>query len=317
MRVVRFEPFSGEPFTLPKFDIQSQLGNAQANSDFILTSGGPFDPHGRGLAREDPFTIGLNFEQIVQQDANGLRPLIDDTRRLLGQKGRLIVQPYIWRPPPSPAEIHERWIEARCIQVGHDRTLRHYLYQPFDLVFECARRAWHGREYGIWKFDGFVREDNGVATVSFWQPGPAIGRRRWDVGGFTGRMRSSPYEYKRTSGPRAGESLAFPLGNEAVTDPVITLIPVSADVTRVEIQGTKAHLLFTGRIAVGSALSIDCGAYSVLNNGIDAFDAFSLGPDHTLSNWLTLEPGDNPITVTYEGGAGEVLFNIEWIDAYA
>ncbi len=323
MRLHRFEPYDGsEPFVFPIYDIQSRLGDALAGSDFVMTTGNAFDPHGHGIAREDPHTIGVSFEHIVPRNAQDLRPLIDETRCLRGKKGRLYARPYVWSNPPWPREETpwraERWIEARCVQAGQDRTLRNYLYQPFDLVFEVANGPWHALRYDIWLFDGFIREDTGTDIESEWQPGGSGTFRRWDIGGFTGTMTASPYEYKHTGGSLQGQWQANVKGNAAVTDAVISLIPTRRPVSYVEIQGDRTHLIFEDQIAIGASLTIDCGQFSVTNAGNDAFHAFRLGPSHRDTGWLTLQPGENPIRVTYTVPDGDhVLFSVAWFDAWA
>lgn len=108
-------------------------------------------------------------------------------------------------------------------------------------------------------------------------------------------------------------------GNALVTDAIITITAGGVSITDVSIvKAGETDLQFTGIVAPGTALVIDCGAMSVLNNGVDAYADLELDTGHTISEWLRLAPGDNTIliTLTIVNIMAPPTVNIEFMDAW-
>lgn len=89
-------------------------------------------------------------------------------------------------------------------------------------------------------------------------------------------------------------------GEEEVTDSIIT-IAASSNVTQIEVKiSTNQWLYFNGTILATKSLVIDCGAYTVKNDGVGAYaNFFLLG---TIQAWLCLSPGSNTISFVTVGG---------------
>lgn len=95
-------------------------------------------------------------------------------------------------------------------------------------------------------------------------------------------------------------------GNAPVRDVVVTFTPVGSDITvlEVEIAGV-AHWQYTGTIAVGDELTVDCGARRVYNKALtDLYANFALESDHASEDWLPLAASaTTTVNVTRTGGS--------------
>ena len=95
-------------------------------------------------------------------------------------------------------------------------------------------------------------------------------------------------------------------GNATIEDSVLT---VTASGTITSLQFAIAHigvdLRYTGTLAAGSILTIDCGTQTVTVNGVAAYSGFALGSGHTARSWLPLPPGPWAMLVG-SNGAGTV-----------
>ncbi len=309
MRLVRFEPYGNRPvFAFPKFDIRIEYGRAEANSNLRITSAGPHDPYGRAEATTQPFPMIVSFEHIEATPPE-LQMMIDATKGLGGLRGKLVAQPYTDESQENYLRA-ERWIDARCIQTPYDRELTNYLFQPLDLVFMVERMPWHGLLYDIWHFDRYFNEISLKYDSKFYDL-----TTRWDVGGFSEPMNQNPFQYNPTvpNRPRHANH-----GNATIDDAVITVIAGSADITRLEITGHGAHLIFLETIKKGTGMQIDAYTRTVQNDSVNAYGRgrFELGPNHRLAGWIAVPPGPLDFTVTFEGGGTDALFAVAWEDGW-
>ncbi len=312
MRLVRFEPYGNHPvFEFPRWDIRIEYGRAEANPNLRITPGGAHDPYGRAEVPAQPFNMIVSFEQIAQTSPE-LQHMVDATKGLRGLKGMLFAQPYFEESQPVH-EKAERKIEARCIQTPYDRELSNYLFQPMDLVFLAAGRFWRGVRYDIWHFDGFFDPTLNRQHAIHYDTG-----HRWDVGGYTETMDRNPFRYNPFNPITPDKVRHANHGNGTIDDAVITVIAGSADITRLEIQGHGAHLLFLETIKAGTGLEIDAYTRTVLNDGNNAYGRgrFELGPEHRLNGWIEIPPGILDFTVTFTGGGTDSLFAVAWEDGY-
>lgn len=111
--------------------------------------------------------------------------------------------------------------------------------------------------------------------------------------------------------PTSGVTTALNVSNAgelAVADATITVACSSGTITQVDIDGVGVgiDLVWTGSLASGSTLTIDCGAQTVRIGTTDSYSGFSLGASHTVRGWLPLEPGLTPLLVTTTGGDATV-----------
>jgi len=106
-------------------------------------------------------------------------------------------------------------------------------------------------------------------------------------------------------------------GNRTVKNAVITVHAGDAPITALDLTITgKVQLVFSGTIAATKNLVIDCGAWTVLNDGAEAYDDFALGANHHRDAWLPLEPGVNTVIVAITGGGTGATFNLAFSDAW-
>lgn len=100
-------------------------------------------------------------------------------------------------------------------------------------------------------------------------------------------------------------------GNRMIDDAIITFHADDAPLTALTITAPNGtHLIWTGTVATETDLVIDCGAKSILNDGVDAYSGLSYGANHTIDDWLRLEPYSINITYTYTGGGNIPSINI-------
>jgi hypothetical protein len=97
-----------------------------------------------------------------------------------------------------------------------------------------------------------------------------------------------------------------PGGTEDIRDAVITITANGGTVTGLEMTlGSDTDFSF-GTIADGSVLVIDTGAMTVLRDGSDAYDIFTLEAGHVVEGWLTLAPGTNSLAFILTGGPADL-----------
>jgi hypothetical protein len=111
-----------------------------------------------------------------------------------------------------------------------------------------------------------------------------------------------------------GIFLAHNAGDMPVYDGVLTITASSTITTLTIATDHGVDLRWTGSLAAGAALVLDCGAQTILNAGANAYTGLSIGTGHTVAGWLPLDVGDNIITITGDGAATVVL---TWYDQFA
>jgi hypothetical protein len=96
-------------------------------------------------------------------------------------------------------------------------------------------------------------------------------------------------------------------GNAPVYNAVLTLTAGAANITAVTIAnaatGYVSSVTYTGTVTAGQALVLDAGAWTVKNNGVDAYAGITYGATHAVDGLLVLGPGNNSITITLTGGS--------------
>ncbi|TXH52442.1 MAG: hypothetical protein E6Q97_15965 [Desulfurellales bacterium] len=101
-------------------------------------------------------------------------------------------------------------------------------------------------------------------------------------------------------------------GEEDVLDAVITFT-ASANTSSLTINHSKtensvnivSNLVFSSTINNTKVFRLDCGQYTVTNDGANAYSGLAEGATHTENYWMRLPPGSNSFTVTVGGtGAG-------------
>lgn len=106
-------------------------------------------------------------------------------------------------------------------------------------------------------------------------------------------------------------------GNLPVDDAVLTVTAGDAAITALTIACGAAKWAYAGTIAAGDSLVVDAGAWSVKNDGTDAFDDFSFDAAHALDGLFRLAVGNNSVVVTRTGGGTGSTINFEFAELYA
>jgi hypothetical protein len=119
----------------------------------------------------------------------------------------------------------------------------------------------------------------------------------------------------------AGDTTACAMdndGNVPVADCVLTVTAGDAAITALTVTiGAVCSFTYDGTIAIGESLVIDCGAFSVLNDGDDAYADFELNAGHSVLEWLRLEPGETTVAVAITGGGTGAEAVFVYYDAWA
>jgi hypothetical protein len=107
-------------------------------------------------------------------------------------------------------------------------------------------------------------------------------------------------------------------GNVAVLDAVLTITAGDAAITELLVTiSPLCQFIYDETIAAGEALVVDSGAFSVHNDGADAYNDFTLGGGQAVLEWLRLEPGETTVAVTITGGGAGATADLDYYDAWA
>lgn len=102
-------------------------------------------------------------------------------------------------------------------------------------------------------------------------------------------------------------------GTEPVGDAIL-IITAATSITSIGLALGDAHFAFAATIQAGNSLVIDCGALSVTNDGVGAYDDLVLEADHAIGGWLELAPGSNDLEITANGaGTLDIIFYEQYI----
>lgn len=112
-------------------------------------------------------------------------------------------------------------------------------------------------------------------------------------------------------------------GNVAIDDAIITITAGDAAITSVTVA--CAALLWTwtwtgtagATIAATKSLVVDAGAWSVKDDGADAYRDFAFNSSHALEGMALLAPGANSIVVTRTGGGTGSTIGFAFADRWA
>lgn len=104
-------------------------------------------------------------------------------------------------------------------------------------------------------------------------------------------------------------------GTAPVRDATIT-VTASGTITALRITCTAigVDLNWTGTMAAGQYLAIDCGAQTVIKSAVNAYSGFSLGSGHTARGWLPLASGINVLLISANGaGTVSISHYDQWV----
>lgn len=100
-------------------------------------------------------------------------------------------------------------------------------------------------------------------------------------------------------------------GDVDVHDAILSVAATSGTVTGVRVQGLEAGIdwTWTGTLATGQTLQVDCGSQTMRRSGADVYGGWVRAAAHTAPGWLPLALGDNPFLVTVAGGNATITIS--------
>jgi hypothetical protein len=254
---------------LPTRMTQAEIGSGAVNLGLMdLPGGGAFDPNGTAQARHGQRPIKLNGTIL------GSTPTDLDTqyRGLLAMVGK---RDKLYRR--SDLGTIE-WITARVQNVSCTREVGNKLHLPINISFVGLSPCWYGEHHGIgWLLDAGYYLDTGKVLDE-------------ELGDVNIPM------------PAAGNVTVTNNGNYPVRNAIISITAAGSNITALTLGGTGWDLAYTGTILAGKTLVIDCGAFTVLNDGVDDFAHLARGVYHTIPEWSCINSGSNILSTTRTGG---------------
>lgn len=254
---------------LPTMMPIEDVGSGKAMTRPLQSPGKLFDP-----LRADRAVIGkgqIDRQSLIHSTTEAVRVSEYKTLRgLLGVRGRLHRQ--------QDGEATSEWVVARLVQATSRRSVKDYNHCEIRMIFEKYSPYWRDQApVGEWYLnDGEVLNDGLVL----------------DSEETTFTLDVSPKTLAVTND-----------GNAILIGLKFHLVAGSANITALKIATDETEIDYTGTIAAGQGLLIDCGARSVLNNGSNDRANFSLGSGHIINEWFRLHPGESPVTITITGGS--------------
>lgn len=268
----------------------------------VMPTAMPSDDVGTGSAKTNPVeqSEGGAFDALGDEQAKpGLRDatktaifhfindaarvqFFRDIREWFGKKDQLF---RIWD------DDSVEWVYARLESIGSTRTITNRNHLAVQFNFEIYSPVWNGEYKGILMYDDGHYYDTGLY---------------YDSGGDAVVLDSSPKTFSIENG-----------GNAVQTNLTIKVTAGSANITNIKIEGNGAEIQFSGTINSTKELVIDCGAYTVENNGVDAIADFERLSSHSIEEWFILVAGSNSITVTITGGSTDSEIDFDYYDAHA
>ncbi len=273
--------------TLPIYNPDADMSPAAAVDAMLATIAGGYDSYGYEDAPAkipNPITYSAT---VYDEDAAIWRAEIDALRSLVRKSGRL------YRRAIDDDSV--QWCEARLVRLSERKKAGFPHWINFTFLFQ-ARTLWHGADHSTWVLDSGEILDGGLYL---------------DEGGetFTG---SSPHIFTATNG-----------GNRVVTNPVITVTAGGASVTSVTITktgsgGSETKIVWTGTLLTTKSLVVDCGKFTITNDGANAYSGkAAFDSNHTIAEWLRLDPGYNEVTIAWVGGSTDSTVLLEFRDGWA
>jgi hypothetical protein len=249
---------------LPMAAPRGELGTAPAHELITpLPDGMYLDAYGTDDAPlQLPYTLPWQCEKL-DNDAAALTAALDALRGLVGKMKALYLT--------DTTSGVQRWAWARLQREGQPWEWNRIFQQPITLTWNVLS-PWLG-------------ELIGNPVIGFWQSDPSQ------------MLMLKVMTYDAAS----GSGILTNSGNQNIYDAIITVTAGDAPITALMVTNAAGgHWHFNGTIAATKSLVVDCGQWSVLNDGVDAFDDF-VEPEG-LDYWFRLVPGANVITTAITGG---------------
>jgi len=274
-----------DTFELPDRLPADDVGTGQVKTPFVdVDFGGAFD-----LRRNDDSVFGSRTLQkrclFYFSDQDERETFFRDLRGYVGVPAKLF---RTWD------DGTDEWVSCRLANIRGTRTLNNVLHQEVTLIFQIYSPYWRGSYNGAWTFDSGKKFDYGL---------------EFDSG--------DDYTFNVTSG------VSFDVvhdGNTIAKDPIITITSGSAAITSgspaLTISASNIELEYDATINANESLVLNCGNFSVENNGVDDYANFSRGSNHKINEWFRLPAGTTEVTLTFTGGGGGVTCEFAFYDGH-
>lgn len=265
---------------LPGYDAASEIGAGPARLWLLpLPGGGLFDGLGSSQAPVGDVKISDQASLLGSSKAD-LETQFKTLRALIGKRDKL------YRRLEGAGALE--WCYARLANIRVLRRSEHVFSLDVGLEFAMISRAWYAESaQNVYNADPLDAADDLTTTGA-----------------------ESPAAYPVT--------LNFThAGNVDQPDVTFTITAGSGNVTAVTIQNTTTGHQFSwsGTLAAGNSLVIDCGALSVKNNGADDYNAFT--PPTNKEEWMVFRPGLNALSISITEAGTESAIRVQFYDAYA
>lgn len=256
-----------------------------ARVSFTETTSGSFDNDGIGR-NQQALPHSLKYQGVIPvysgETFTTLRTLEDSLRAAVGTRAKL------YRRARDNEEVH--WCYARLTGMPYDTSSKDKSWRTISLDFQQLTR-WYGvRHDDPWTFDSGELFDDALV---FDEDEPTI-------------LNTNPKVVTVTNN-----------GNIPIRDAQIVITAAGSPITVLIISNDDIDLAFLGTVDTGDSLTIDAGAWTVINSGVDAYEDFDVGFQHFIEPWLEFPPGDTQITIARTGGSAASTAAIVFRDGWA
>lgn len=254
---------------------------AADESGLIPYANGVWDSYGNDRAAVK-FPQPLSYRAILYQPTTvALRDELAALRAAVGTRARL------YRTDVASGAV--QWCVARLMAAPQETSYEQRGYIEISLSF-LQMTHWHGFLHGAgWAFDdGSLFDD----ALTFDQVSPIT-------------INTSPKSLTISND-----------GNLPVDDVVVTILAASS-ISQVILTAPNIELIWDGVISAGNALVIDAAAWSIKNDGENAYNNLTFGSQHRLAELLRFEPGSTTLYVGLIGGGSTSTISVVFSDRVA
>lgn len=274
----------------PEYDPETDISTPEADIQTVfLPGGGIFDLWGEDQAEGKIVTIYKRFG-IEAETEGEVDTLFDSYRALVGKKD--------WLTRIHLDGTTER-VRARCRVIRGLRRPGQAGYLPITIEFDQLEPAWHGTQYSdSWTLDSGEYLDTGLLL-------DAGADLQWS---FTSGVLSENFTLGGNARPLNVKVRINVQGNPMTTC-TVTLRPQDS-------SQPVAKWTFSGSVNQTKDLIVDCGALTVKNDGVDAYDDFDFHADHGVDRWHNLIAGDCTVEATQTGGSDATTLTLTLSEAW-
>ena len=274
--------------TLPSTRLEGTFGTGADVDSGVQTVGGMLDTRGDGYATlRVPYDVVYSAWVYNAAEATAMTQF-KALSALRGTRAKLYrINEY---------DSTEHWAYARLMQVQAPWQYQRRTMQPVSLLFQLLTPWYEDATAG----DPWVLDDGEVLDDGLYLDESGALTYTLDAGSGNANAISV-----RNNGNAVSyyASLAITAGTNAIT--VAT------------IQGPYSKFTWTGTVASGKVLVIDCRNRTVTNDGVNAYSGLALDTTHYIDYWLQLPPDSwAGITITLTGGSTDSELTLTYAHAW-